>query len=232
MAIKIIDKKVMAEMVARAKKHSAEREKRRLILERRKARSDAIRLERLSNADEDNFADAPVHSLTDIPVDFSKIIDDLVLVNDEIEKVELPIQNISADFMPLLENEVKLALRLGSHPHIIQTFQIIDSHGECYVVMELAKGGDLMEYINNKGRMDEQVARRLFGQVLSGLAHIHSCGVVHRDIKLENILLNDDNCLISDFGLGRSFELNDHQDMNVNYCFDVDLLRHSGIHLS
>jgi serine/threonine protein kinase len=94
-----------------------------------------------------------------------------------------------------------------SHPNIIKIFQIMDSEEECYVVMELAKGGELMDYITARGKLSEKESRRYFRQIVSAMAHIHSANIVHRDLKLENILISEENeCLISDFGLGRTWD--------------------------
>jgi serine/threonine protein kinase len=71
----------------------------------------------------------------------------------------------------------------------------------------LAKGGELMDYITTRIKLAEKEGRKFFRQIVSGLAHIHAANVVHRDLKLENILLSKDmDCLITDFGLGSSFE--------------------------
>lgn len=83
-------------------------------------------------------------------------------------------------------------------------------------IRELAKGGELMEYIISHGKLSEKEARKFFRQIVSAMAHIHQASIVHRDLKLENILLSQDiNCLISDFGLGRTFQEDQMEDMKV-----------------
>ena len=99
------------------------------------------------------------------------------------------------------------------HPNVIKVFEIYDSPELCYIIMylainsrELAKGGELMDYITTRKKLAEKESRKYFRQIVSGLAHIHAANVVHRDLKLENILLNKDmDCLITDFGLGNTF---------------------------
>lgn len=109
-------------------------------------------------------------------------------------------------FIEKLENEVQLLMRLD-HPNVIKTYQVIDSEEECFVVMQFASGGEMMEYMAVKAYLSEKEARRFFGQLVSGLDHIHQANIVHRDLKLENLLLDDKgNVLISDFGLGRTFD--------------------------
>lgn len=71
-----------------------------------------------------------------------------------------------------------------------------------HVIMEHASGGTLLDYVRKKKRLTEPEARGCLRQVLVGLAYCHSQGVIHRDIKLENLLLNANREMkIIDFGL-------------------------------
>jgi len=70
-----------------------------------------------------------------------------------------------------------------------------------YIVLELAKGGELFDVILSSGRFDETMARHYFKQLLSGLDHCHRSGFAHRDIKPENLMLDHLSVLkIADFG--------------------------------
>lgn len=70
-----------------------------------------------------------------------------------------------------------------------------------YIVLELAEGGEVFDYVANSGRFEERVARYFFKQFLEGLDHVHMNGHSHRDLKPENLLLNKDFVLkIADFG--------------------------------
>lgn len=124
-----------------------------------------------------------------------------------LENPALPVStSTTVNFINQLENEVQLLMRLD-HPNIIRTYQVIDSEEECYVVMQFASGGEMMDYLAVKSRLSEKEARKFFSQLISGLDHIHQASVVHRDLKLENLLLDDkNNVLITDFGLGRTFD--------------------------
>jgi serine/threonine protein kinase len=57
--------------------------------------------------------------------------------------------------------------------------------------MELCSGGDLLNYVRKRRRLKEDVAKYIFKQVVDGLAYCHSKGIVHRDMKLDNILLDE-----------------------------------------
>lgn len=71
---------------------------------------------------------------------------------------------------------------------------------------ELVEGMDLLDVINASvhGHLEEKQARSVFAQLLSGVAYIHQNGLVHRDLKSENVMLEGDTLKIIDFGLARS----------------------------
>lgn len=73
--------------------------------------------------------------------------------------------------------------------------------------MELCAGGDLLSYVRRRKKLDEASARYFFRQIALGLAYCHKNLVVHRDIKLENLLLDDEGQIkICDFGVSRLLE--------------------------
>ena len=68
--------------------------------------------------------------------------------------------------------------------------------------MEICAGGDLLNYVRKWRKLKEDSAKFIFKQIIEGLAHIHSMNVIHRDIKLDNILLDGHgNIKIADFGV-------------------------------
>ncbi|KAJ3079343.1 Serine/threonine-protein kinase par-1 [Quaeritorhiza haematococci] len=120
-------------------------------------------------------------------------------------------------FISELQTEVQLLMRLN-HPNVIRVYQVLETEDECYVVMEYAAGGELIDYIAAKKHLTEKEARKYFRQMISALDHCHQAHVVHRDLKLENLLLNNErNLLISDFGLGRTFKPDDDELMKT-FC--------------
>jgi serine/threonine protein kinase len=99
------------------------------------------------------------------------------------------------------------------HPNVVKIYQVLDSETECYVVMEYAPGGELMSKITKNTKFSEDEARKYFRQLISAIDHFHQAKVVHRDLKLENILLTENmDLLITDFGLGRTFTT-DYEDI-------------------
>ena len=99
-----------------------------------------------------------------------------------------------------LENEIA-SLRKLNHPNIVKLEEVIENESQLYFVMELCSGGSLAEHVAI-APFSIPVTRGFFKQILSGLKYCHDCGIVHRDLKLENILLDNDgiNLKICDFG--------------------------------
>lgn len=113
-----------------------------------------------------------------------------------------------------IRREIKIMSSLR-HPHIIQVHEVFENKDKIILVMESADGGELYDYINNR-HLTEKDARRVFRQIVSAVKFCHQNGIVHRDLKLENILLDhDNNAKIADFGLSNFYN---HTDMLKTYC--------------
>ncbi|VAH85312.1 unnamed protein product [Triticum turgidum subsp. durum] len=88
------------------------------------------------------------------------------------------------------------------HPHIIRIYEVIETPKDIFVVMEYCQNGDLLDYIVEKRRLQEDVARRIFQQIMSAVEYCHTNMVVHRDLKPENLLVDSKyNVKLADFGL-------------------------------
>lgn len=94
------------------------------------------------------------------------------------------------------------ALRLLRHPNVVRLYERFETEKHVVLVMELCSGEDLLTYIRSRKRLSEDAARLAFRSLVMGLNHCHSKGVVHRDIKLDNILLSGDGVpKLGDFGV-------------------------------
>ena len=102
-----------------------------------------------------------------------------------------------------LLREVSLLLKLR-HNHVVKIYETIESEQHIIIVMEICAGGDLLNYVRKRRRLKEPVAKKIFKQILDGLCYIHSKSIAHRDIKLDNILLDGrGNVKIGDFGVSK-----------------------------
>ncbi|CAI5462421.1 unnamed protein product [Closterium sp. Yama58-4] len=93
-------------------------------------------------------------------------------------------------------------MKLVRHPNVVRLYEVLASRTKIYIILEFVTGGELFDKIVNKGRLEEEEARRYFQQLIDAMDYCHSKGVAHRDLKPENLLLDSkDNIKISDFGL-------------------------------
>ncbi|KAF9325026.1 hypothetical protein BG006_011452 [Podila minutissima] len=98
-------------------------------------------------------------------------------------------------------------LRTIRHPNIISLFDVIETERYIGIVIEYASGGELFDHILAHRYLKEKDACRLFAQLMSGVNYLHSKHIVHRDLKLENLLLDRNrNIMITDFGFANQFE--------------------------
>ncbi|XP_074435474.1 hormonally up-regulated neu tumor-associated kinase-like [Larus michahellis] len=91
------------------------------------------------------------------------------------------------------------------HPNVARLYETLETDNSYYMVMELCLGGDLLDRICDKKRLAEREVRRYTRQILSAVEHLHCQGIVHRDLKIENFLLDENNNIkIVDFGLSNT----------------------------
>ncbi|ENN80185.1 hypothetical protein YQE_03381, partial [Dendroctonus ponderosae] len=103
-------------------------------------------------------------------------------------------------FLPR-EIEVVKGLR---HPNLIRFLQAIETTHRVYIIMEFAENGSLLDIIRKDQHIDEIRSRKWFKQLTYAIEYCHDRGVVHRDIKCENMLMDDSwNIKLSDFGFAR-----------------------------
>ena len=94
------------------------------------------------------------------------------------------------------------AIAMLSHPYIVSVYDVGHSENMEYIVMELLDGKTLEEYMDEKGVLPWKEALRYATQITEALAHAHSRGIVHRDIKPQNIMvMRDGNIKVADFGI-------------------------------
>ena len=114
--------------------------------------------------------------------------------------------HLAADrgFLRRFESEAKSAARL-SHPHVVGVLDQGIADNLAYLVMEYVPGRTLRGLLDERGSLSPRLALALMDAVVEGLAAAHDAGLVHRDVKPENVLLADNGRIkIADFGLARA----------------------------
>lgn len=118
--------------------------------------------------------------------------------NYAIKKISL--SQLTKSDLTSVEKELQIHTKL-SHERILKLYDFFLEGRSVYLVLEYCKRGSLFSYLNQEKRIGEIEAMRLFQQICEGIVYLHSQGYLHRDVKLENLLLSDDNSVkICDFG--------------------------------
>lgn len=95
-------------------------------------------------------------------------------------------------------------LKRTKHKNIVRLYEYFETEKHLLFVIELCAGGDLLNYVRRRRRLKEDVAKCLFKQLIEALAYCHRKSILHRDIKLDNILLDADGQVkLCDFGVGK-----------------------------
>ncbi|KAL6705930.1 hypothetical protein ACN47E_006209 [Coniothyrium glycines] len=122
-------------------------------------------------------------------------------------------------------------LRGLDHPNIVRLHEMVETERHIGIILEYASGGELFDYILNHRYLKDGPARKLFSQLISGVGYLHRKGIVHRDLKLENLLLDrNKNIIITDFGFANTFDPNDELSEEIEYRLgDKDYIRSLGL---
>jgi len=118
--------------------------------------------------------------------------------------------NIAADKKKLLESEVEVFLCMD-HPHVTRLYDVYEESGFLYLIMECMEGGELFDRVIELKTFKEKDAAETVHQMLLAVNYIHSHGIVHRDLKLENFLYDrkgSDHIKLIDFGFSKMWDPN------------------------
>ena len=102
--------------------------------------------------------------------------------------------------------EIEIAAKL-SHPHILMLIDSGEADGFLYYVMPYVEGESLRERLDREGQLPVEEAVRLTDDIAAALSYAHERGIVHRDVKPENIMLTGNRAVMADFGIARAVEV-------------------------
>ncbi|KAF8840829.1 Pkinase-domain-containing protein [Paxillus ammoniavirescens] len=125
-----------------------------------------------------------------------KIVSKHVLMNSVNKLVD------SAEHMLLsIEREIVI-MKLIDHPNIMRLYDVWETSTDLYLILEYVEGGELFDYLCNKGRLATSEALGYFQQIISAVDYCHRFNIAHRDLKPENLLMDKDkNIKVADFGM-------------------------------
>ncbi len=116
-------------------------------------------------------------------------------------KIMRPELAMNEKFRQRFQTESRAIAKLN-HPNIVGVFDVSHSESIEYIVMEMLDGVNLKQYLRDNGPLDVKKTLAFSTQIASALSHAHSNGIVHRDIKPQNIIvINDDTVKVADFGI-------------------------------
>ena len=111
--------------------------------------------------------------------------------------------NSNSENMKKIKYETNLMKKLN-HPNITKILELFEDKEYILIIMEYINGGNLFSFLKKHRKVSEKTAKLLYRQIILGIKYMHEQGIVHRDIKLENILIDlNNNIKICDFGIGR-----------------------------
>jgi 5'-AMP-activated protein kinase catalytic alpha subunit len=103
------------------------------------------------------------------------------------------------------------------HRNIIRLYEVLETKDDIFLVMEYASGGDLLSFMKRRRSLPEKEAKEIFRQVVNSVGHCHCRSVLHRDVKLDNILLDEAGKIkLCDFGISRI--VSDHRAIMREQC--------------
>ena len=134
----------------------------------------------------------------------------------------LPDELVGQVSLERFRREIALAARL-QHPHIVPLLTADDAGGLPYFTMPLVEGESLRARLARQGELPLSEAMRLLREIASALSYAHERGIVHRDIKPDNVLLSGGSAMITDFGVAKAISASSNSDGANNTSLGVAL---------
>jgi serine/threonine protein kinase len=97
-------------------------------------------------------------------------------------------------------------MKILHHNSIVKILETLETPNYILIIMENISGGDLLNFVKKRTKLNEKISKFIFKQLITSIKYIHSKNIIHRDIKLDNILIDlNNNIKICDFGVGKQY---------------------------
>ena len=128
-----------------------------------------------------------------------KIVSKTALLNSRLSLRDLGIE--AERVLHGIEREIVI-MKLIEHPNIMRLHDVWETSTELYLILEYVEGGELFDYLCERGRLPAREALGYFQQIIAAIDYCHRFNIAHRDLKPENLLLDrDKNIKVADFGM-------------------------------
>jgi len=139
---------------------------------------------------------------------FGKVVLGKHILTNELVAIKIldkMILNNTPDDYQSVKQEINI-LKTVKHKHIVQLYEVLQTPRHIFIIMEYCEGKDLLDYILTKNKLSEEEALKFFQQLINALFYLHSQNIAHRDIKIDNMLLDRNRDLkLVDFGLSTKY---------------------------
>ena len=139
---------------------------------------------------------------------FGKVVLGLHIITGErvaIKILDKLILSQTPEDYELVKQELSI-LKIVKHKYIVQLYEILETPQHIFIIMEYCEGQDIMDYILTRTRLSENESLKYFQQLINALYYLHSQNITHRDIKIDNLLLDKNLDLkLIDFGLSTKY---------------------------
>ena len=139
---------------------------------------------------------------------FGKVVLGKHILTNELVAIKIldkMILNNTPDDYQSVKQEINI-LKTVKHKHIVQLYEVLQTPRHIFIIMEYCEGKDLLDYILTKNKLSEEESLKFFQQLINALFYLHSQNIAHRDIKIDNMLLDRNrNLKLVDFGLSTKY---------------------------
>ena len=139
---------------------------------------------------------------------FGKVVLGKHILTNELVAIKILDKTIlshTPDDYQSVKQEINI-LKSVKHKHIVQLYDVLQTSRHIFIIMEYCEGKDLLDYILTKSKLSEEESLKYFQQLINALFYLHSQNIAHRDIKIDNMLLDRNRDLkLVDFGLSTKY---------------------------